>query len=248
MDELFFKRQARLAGEFGELYNVLFKDAEKYVDIVRLLAAHREGLTRKEMAEMLKTNGGGLTQRLANLELSDFIMAYNHFGNKKKGIIYRLTDFYTLFYLKFIENTRAQEDDYWINRGRQADVNAWQGLTFELICLRHLAQIKQRLGISGMFTTASAWRGSTESGSTQIDLVIDRSDRMIHLCEMKFSVEPYIITKEYEERLRQRMAIFRAETKTRKTLLTTMVTTYGLVANAHANVVESQIVMDDLFG
>lgn len=247
IDILFFKDGPKLANEFNELYSTLFKEADKYIDIVRLLASHREGLTRKEIGEKTKTGGGGLTQRLENLENSDFIMGYNRFGTKKKGIIYRLKDFYTLFYLRFIENIRTQNEDYWTKKIHDSDVLVWQGLTFELICLTHLGCIKQKLGIQGMLVNASSWRSSQPNDNTQIDLVIERADRMIHLCEMKFSVEPYIITKEYEEKLRRRMAIFRAETKTRKPLLTTFVTTYGILPNIHSGIVASEIVMDDLF-
>ena len=247
IDILFFKNGAKLANEFNELYNTLFKEVDKYTEIVRLLATHREGLTRQEIAEKIKKSGGGLTQRLQNLENSDFILGYNRFGAKKKGIIYRLKDFYTLFYLRFIENVRTQDEDYWTKKMHDGDVLVWQGLTFEIICLTHLRCIKRKLGIQGMLVNASSWRSQQPNDNTQIDLVIERADRMIHLCEIKFSMEPYTITKEYEEKLRRRMAIFRAETKTRKTLLTTFVTTYGIMPNIHSGIVASEIVMDDLF-
>ena len=128
-------------------------------------------------------------------------------------------------------------------------VESWQGFSFETICMTHLEQIKQRLGISGISTTTSTWRmlgDETEKGA-QIDLVIDRSDRVINLCEMKFSEAPYTITKDYEEKLRNRLAIFKAKTKTRKSLVTTMVTTYGVLRGIHSGIVQNEVVMDDLF-
>ncbi len=248
IDRLFFNTHAKLEGEFNELFNVLFRDAEKYITIVQLLATHRDGMTRTEIASQL-ANGGTLTKRLENLQRCDFIIGYTPLGNKKKGTIYRLTDFYTLFYFKFIAATRLRDINYWMLKMSTPEVKAWQGLTFELICIMHNSQIIQRLGISGVLTETYTWRSKATDGhsGTQIDMVIERSDRYIYLCEMKFAEEPFAITRDYEDRLRQRMAIFREETKTRKTLLTTLITTYGVKPNLHSGIVQREVLMDDLF-
>lgn len=231
--------------EFNDLYNVLFTGADKYIEIVRLLSMHREGMTRKQLAAELGINGGSLTRRLENLENCDFIIGFSQFGNKKKGSIIRLTDFFTLFYLKFIEGTQKHTSDYWRNMIRTPGVIAWQGLTFELVGLMHIEQIKRSLGIGAVATQTSSWR--SRQGNAQIDLVIDRADRCIHLCEMKFSTTPFIITKEYEMRIRERMAIFLEETRTSRTLLSTFVTTFGVSPGIHSGVVQSEVTLDDLF-
>ena len=238
--------------EFNDLYNVLFTGADRYIEIVKLLAQKREGMTRKELGEKLGENGGGLTRRLQNLENCDFITTYVQLGNKKKGAIIRLTDFFTLFYYKFIDGFGFSKStgNYWNRKMFEPSVISWQGLTFELICLKHIEQIKKSLGISGVHTEVSSWRSqqtNSENKKAQIDLIIDRSDRCIHLCEMKFSTEPYTITKDYEMKLRERMAIFREETKTRKTLLTTFVTTFGIKSGIHAGIVQQQVTLDELF-
>ena len=132
---------------------------------------------------------------------------------------------------------------------RSHSVEAWQGFSFETICRSHLEEIKRKLGISGISTNASAWRmlGDGERRGVQIDLVIDRADRVINLCEMKFSEAPYVVSKEYEDKLRERMAMFREATKTRKSLAMTMVTTYGVLRGIHSGVVQNEVLMDDLF-
>ena len=250
VDLLFFRPKAKLSNEFNDLYNVLFTGAERYIEIVKLLAQKREGMTRKELGEKLGENGGGLTRRLQNLENCDFIISYSQLGNKKKGAIIRLTDFFSLFYFKFIDGTPKSAGNYWSKKMSEPSVISWQGLTFELICLRHIEQIKKSLGISGVHAVVSSWRSNqnnSENKKAQIDLVIDRADRCIHLCEMKFSFEPFTVTKEYEMKLRERMAIFREETKTRKTLLTTFVTTFGVRPGIHAGIVQQQVILDDLF-
>ena len=256
IDSLFFSRDGKLYGEFDELYDVLFHQADGYKQVARLLSAHREGLTRQEILNKAGISGGQLTTMLDNLEQSDFIISYQQFGNKKKGKIYRLSDFYSLFYFRFIENKGTKESHYWEKAMLTPAVTAWQGLTFELVCLTHLGQIKQRLGLSVIATTASSWRSSgifqTDNGNegqrqAQIDLVIARADRIINICEIKFSTSEYVITRDYETRLRQRMAIFASETKTRHTLVPTFVTTYGLLPGTHSSMVQQQVVMDDLF-
>ena len=128
-------------------------------------------------------------------------------------------------------------------------VESWQGFSFETICMTHLEQIKQKLGISGIATTTSSWRklGTDSEKGAQIDLVIDRADRIINLCEMKFSEQPYSISKDYEEKHRNRMVLFKEDTKTRKSLVTTMVTTYGVLKGIHSGIVQNEVLMDDLF-
>ena len=249
IDDLFFKPKAKLKNEFHELYNVLFSGASHYINIVRLLANKREGMTRKELGDKLGTDGGGLTRYLTNLENCDFIKYFPQFGNKKKSAVIRLTDFFTLFYFKFIESEPSHTSDYWRQKMFRPEVLAWQGLTFELICLLHVRQIKQKLGISGILTTESTWRKDKTDNEQQcqIDLVIDRIDRCIHLCEIKFTTESFTITKEYEMKLRDRMSLFRNSTKTNKSLFTTFITTFGINKGIHSGIVQSEIMLDDLF-
>lgn len=250
IDSLFFAPHAKLADEFQELFGVLFNDSQGYIEIVRLLASHRKGLTRQELAESL-SNGGTLTGRLENLIRCDFVTAFNPFGRKKKGTIYQLTDFFTLFYLRFIEPARPTTSSYWNLKMRSPEVRSWQGLTFEQVCKRHIHQIVRGLGISGVITEMSSWRSHADNQwgkKAQIDLIIEREDRYIYLCEIKFSESPYVIDKAYEEHLRQVMALFKEETKTRKTLLITFVTTYGVKANIHSGIVQNEVCLDQLFG
>jgi hypothetical protein len=186
---------------------------------------------------------------LENLERCDFVESYSRFKSSVRNKLYRISDPYTLFYFKFLSKNNSKDEHWWSNNMNSHSVESWQGFSFETICMMHLNQIKQKLGISGIATSASSWRtlGKPSTSGAQVDLVIDRSDRVINLCEMKFSVEPYTISKSYEELLRNRMALFRAETHTRKSLSITMVTTYGIVRGLHSGIVQSEVVMDDLF-
>lgn len=249
IDRLFFKKNAPMREEFDELFNALFNQADKYIAVVKALAANREGLLRAEIIEKTKMSGGSLTKILDNLERCDFIETNVHFKSSVRNTLYRLSDPYTLFYFKFLYHKNTKNEHWWTNNMHSHSVEAWQGFSFETLCMAHLEQIKQKLGINGIATETSTWRkkGEKVEKGTQIDLVIDRSDRVINLCEMKFSKEPFSMTKDYETILRNRMAIFKAETKTRKSLSTTMITTYGILQGIHSGIVQNEVIMEDLF-
>ena len=249
IDHLFFEKNAPLRMEFRELYDALFAGSEKYVSVVKLLSAHRDGLIRDEIISGTGMEGSQLTIILKNLERCDFIIKFNQFGNKKKGALYRVVDFYTLFYYKFVENDAAMDEHWWQHNFSSHSVEAWEGLSFELVCLTHLSQIKNALQIGGIATQANSWRQSGADGGrgAQIDLVISRADRMINLCEMKFSRKPFVITSEYEDKLRSRLTLFEEGTKTNFGLLNTFITVFGVKDGLHSSIVDSEITSDDLF-
>ena len=169
-------------------------------------------------------------------------------GKKAKNSIYQLVDFYTHFYLKFIAESPPGETNQWMNMIDNPRYRAWSGYAFEQVCLYHLPQIKKALGISGVQSTSSSWRSATIKNGAQIDLVIDRRDQVINLCEMKFSINPFVIDSKYAEELRNKVGTFRTETKTRKSVFITLITTFGLQPNSYSTgLVQNDIQMDALF-
>ena len=246
IDYLFFDNGGVLNGEFNELYHALFANSDKYINVVRALSQKREGLNRSEIIQETKLSGGGLSKILENLEKCDFIKGYTKFGNPAKNTIYKLTDFYTLFYFRFLENGSGDDDEFWTHNCTSPKIYSWQGYTFELVCLKHVRQIKKKLGISGMATSVSCWRSHSTGDNTQIDLLIDRADRTINVCEIKFASSPYTIDKAYENRLLMRNAIFTSETKTTKALTITFISVHGLIPNVHSQIVDSEVTGEDL--
>lgn len=256
IDRLFFRVNGELRGEFEELFSALFANTANYTNVVRALNSVRQGMTREEIVKATGIDASLVTKILKNLERCDFVIRYSQFGNKTKGDIYRLSDFYTLFYYRFIDGINSQDEEWWLHNYASRTVEVWQGLSFELLCLAHLPQIKQKLGISGISTSASSWRCVPKKSKqfpdqnlkgAQIDLLIDRGDRVINICEMKFSVNQYRITDDYEATLRRRMDVFKEQTQTTKTLVCTFVTTYGVSDGLHKSIVNSEVTMDDLF-
>jgi hypothetical protein len=243
---LCFARNAPLRNEYHNLYSSLYKNAENYIEVIDALAKKGVGLTRADIVEATKLNNGGyLTKILSELELSDFIRSYKAFPKKTRDSIYQLIDFFTLFYLKFMEDNN--DEHFWSSTIESGVRRAWSGYSFELVCLSHINQIKTSLGISGIRSNIFAWRSKTADPGAQIDLVIERADQVINLCEMKYSNKIYSINKAYDRELLIKRSAFAEETKTRKALHQMMVTTYGLMQNAYSGNIQAEISMDALF-
>lgn len=248
IDELFFAdAHAMLRTEYNELYSTLFKRPDNYLAVIRMLTGRKEGFTRKEISEKTKLGGAALSKILSDLEQCDFIFSYARYGNAKNNAIYRIKDFYTLFYYKYVNGIDTKDSLRWTHLSSTPQVSSWQGFSFELLCLLHLDEIKKALGIDRILNDASAWRSRQPEQNTQIDLVIERADHNINLCEMKFSSGMYAIDKGYEQKLRERMSIFLAETMTRCSTRITMITTYGVLQNKHSGIVNDEVLLDDLF-
>lgn len=251
IDKLFFSKDGKLRQEFDELYNALFKYADRYIEVVKVLSTKRYGMTNKEIVSALKIEGGQLSKILKNLERCDFIERWSQYGNKKREEVFRLTDFYTLFYYRFIDAFTAKEDEWWSKNSETHAVYWWMGISFEMVCLKHHRCIKEALGLKVVSTEISTWHTEANAKEglpgAQIDMIIDRADRLIHLCEIKFSTDKYPISKDYENKLRERMGIFRQLTKNKKSLVNTFITTYGVVNGINRSIVHSEVTMDDLF-
>ena len=249
IEQIGFTENGLLRTEFTNLYSSLFKNYERHLSIVNALAKKAKGLTREEIIAATKLpNAGSTTRLLQELEESGFIRKYAPFGKKSRNGLYQLVDFYTLFYLRFIDQAQLLDQNNWLTMIDSPAYRAWSGYAFEQVCLYHLPQIKQALGISGVQTSTSAWRSKDSDPGAQIDLVIDRRDQVVNLCKMKFSINPFEINKKYAEVIRNKIGTFKAETGTRKSVFLTFVTTFGLKKNSHAaGLVQNEVTMEALF-
>lgn len=250
IDNLFFRKRAELWNEFDQLYQTLFTNSDQYIKIVDALSTKRNGLTREELISATGLPGNGvLTKMLNDLESSGFLRISSFFGKQKKDSTYQLCDYYSLFYFRFIRDYHGRDEHYWSHTCDSPVKNAWAGLTFEQICKDHINQIKRKIGISGVLSEESVWhiRGSEETSGAQIDLIIDRQDHVINLCEIKYSEKEYTIDKEYDLNLRNKREVFRERTKTRKTLQLVLISTYGMKQNKYSSIISNQVLLDDLF-
>lgn len=248
IDNLFFNKDGQLRYEYKNLYEALFTNAEKYMLIVEALGKKSQGLSRTEVIESTKLpNSGATTAMLEDLENCDIIRKYSAFGKTKRDELYQLTDFYTLFYFSFIKNNANNDKEFWTHHTNTPKTNSWAGYAFEQVCLAHSDQIKKSLGISGIATSIYSWQSKKQETAAQIDMIIDRADNVVNVCEMKYSNTPYIINKEYDANLKHKMWSFAEESKTKKTLRLVMVTTWGLKQNVYSGEVSNEVTMEDLF-
>lgn len=249
IDRLFFLSNAELRGEFENLYRSLFKRAGDHISIVSALAKKNKGLTRKMILEDTKLNNNQkFSQTLGELEKCGFIRSYIPFGETKRDTLYQLTDAFTLFHFHYTKENKYQDEAFWMNSLNSSKYRVWSGYAFEILCLNHIKQIKQALGISGVQCRACSWISREEDGSkgAQIDLILDRADQTINICEMKFYRSEYEITKADNDNFNNKIDIFLRQTKTHKSLMLTLVTSFGVKPNKYSGYIQRQVTLKDL--
>ena len=250
IDQICFAEGGLLRDEFSKLYSALFNQADKYIAVIRALASKWKGMDRGEIIEKTKMeSGGGMTSMLEELEQSGFITSYYAFGKKQKEIIYRLTDPYSLFYLHFIE-TETDGAGVWLQLSASQKYKSWTGYAFENVSLCHIPQIKKAMSILGIYASASSFyqKSTTDRGGAQIDLVLDRTDHVINLFELKFYDEVFIPNASFADSLREKKSIFKAATGTNKQLSWVLLSSFGLKHNQHSlGLIDNSLTMDALF-
>ncbi len=249
VDSILFGRNPRLKDEFDRLFNAIFSNAEDCKRIIRLLASRHSGFTREEIAKSTKLPlGGGLSDTLSALVESDFVFRYSPFGKSANVEYYKLVDNFCLFWLKYVE-PNLSEANFMTNHITSDIMKSWHGIAFEEVCWQHITQIKRSLEIGGVRATLSAWsvKGDDDAEGVQIDLLIVRGDNVVNLCEMKFVQMPYVIGKEEELKLRNRIEVLKKHLSSRQTVHLTLVSTYGVAYGKHSGIVQKEVTMDDLF-
>ena len=248
IDMIIFREDAPLKNEFYNLYASLFSNTSQYVEVIKALGEKSRGLSRNEILAYTKmTDGGTLSEILQNLVISGFVRYYARYPGKIRNGLYQLIDNYSLFHQIFIEENKGQNEHFWSDQHETPRLIAWRGYAFEQLCFKHINQIKQTLGIAGISTDIFSWKSKNSAPVAQIDLVLSRADRIINLCELKFAKYEFEIKKDYSVKLRNKIFAFGNETGASATTHLTFVTTYGVKRNAYSNMVQSEIVLDDLF-
>jgi uncharacterized protein len=257
IEQLAFKKGSFLLAEFAKLFDTLFGEESLHRELVRIIALHCYGIGQAELIEQLKAykSGGNISSALKDLEQADFIQKFIPFGQEKKGIFYKLIDEYTLFYFQWIDSNRkfierGEEKGYWMKVQHSPSWHSWAGCAFEAVCNKHVPLIREALHLT--MARASQWRyvpkkGSKESGA-QIDLLFDREDASITLCEIKYTKEPFVINKAYAQAIITKREVFREHTKTTKNLYFALISANGLKPTMYSEELVSGVVtLDDLF-
>jgi AAA+ ATPase superfamily predicted ATPase len=251
IDRLFFEKAADMVVEYDVLFSSLFAHPEAYEAIINALALKKKGLTHKEISEAIGYKiSGRLTTILNNLELCGFIEKVTQPQKKNRDALYQLIDNFVLFYHEFIHKKEVKPG-YWSTHLESSAHLSWSGLAFERLCFQHKKQIAKALGISGVYTAWYAWSAEANADKgypgMQVDLVIDRADGVVNLCEAKFSSKPYAITSAYMNELRMRQGRYQEEVAPKKAVHITMITASGVVDNPQRQSINSFVSLDDLF-
>ena len=250
IDALFFDDKAYLSEEYDRLFSSLFSSPDDLKKIVNALASKRSGLSREEISQKTHIEpNGNLTKMLGALIASDFVIRYVPFGERRKSERYKLIDPFCIFYLHFVNGHSSLKADFWTINQTSQNVVSWRGFAFEEVCLRHINQIKRALGISGVASRQSAWavKGSDDVQGSQIDLLIERKDNIVNMCEMKFYNEEYVVSQSYERVMTSRFNLLKESLPKKYAVHNTLVTTYGLKYNEYSGTFQNVVVMDDLF-
>ena len=251
IDSMFFSEDGELNNEFDALYRSLFKKPEAYIVVINTLGKKRIGMTRDEIVtESGLASNGKLTTILNDLEYCGFIRKYNQIGKVLKDAMFQLVDFYTLFYFKFILENKRHDPNFWSKSIGSALYNNWCGLAFERVCFAHIPQIKHALSIGGVVTNEYSWyvRKTEERPGAQIDLLLDRGDQTINICEIKYSASSESTLNEEEEtKILSRRERFIEETDSTKAVHLTLITTRGLTQNSHSDIFQNVVVAESLF-
>ncbi len=223
INELCFGKNAFLVMEYQMLFKSLFKKYQFYIDVVEAICTKNKGLTREEISKITKlSDGGSLTKILLDLELSNFIKKYTPTEKKSKGSLFQMIDPFCLFYSNLSQH--VSEENYWLQHYNSPKYNNWAGYAFELVCFNHVPQIKKAMGISGIMSNSYSW----QNAKAQIDLVIDRADKVVNIFEIKYSQGPFIITQKYDLELRNKVEQFRSNTSNKKAIWSIFISPYGL--------------------
>jgi hypothetical protein len=245
IDKLCFSKDGLLNDEFNQLFISLFENSERHIKIIKTLASSNKGLTRNELIVKSKLpSGGDFSLKLEELVESGFVTDYPFYQNKRQLTLYRLSDEYSRFYLKFIAFNKNGGEGTWQKLSTSQSFQSWSGFVFETLCLKHILQIKKALRIDIIYTHETCWFNE----NAQIDLLIDRADNVMNVCEMKFYNSPFVIDKKYYFNLKNKISELQKASKTRKNIFITMLTTYGIKENQYSNeLVQMSLSMDVLF-
>ena len=259
INQLCFHENGALFDEFNQLFSSLFNESPSYIELIRIIAKQTGGISRLELEakSKLSQKGGSLSQRLDELEAAGFITSFLPQGRTKKGIYYKIIDEYTLFYLRWMAPIRGQltkkdiSNTYWIKQATTQAYKSWAGYAFEAVCYKHLGCISKALAIPPG-STISTWKyiannGSNEQGA-QIDLLFDRDDGVVILCEIKYYQTPFLVDKNYANIILRKIAVYQKQTTTNKQIVFAMITTYGLKQSIYSKeLIEKVVTIEDFF-
>ena len=250
IEVMFFTDKAPLKDELDRMFSSLFVDPEIMRRIVKAIGSKNKGLSRAEIIEKTGlTDTGEFSKQLKALIAGDFLIKYISFGESKREVYYKLTDPFSVFNMSFVEENKDKKTIDWLNVEDSAKAKVWKGYAYENVCWNHVKQIKEALGISGVSTTESLWskKGDESTKGTQIDMIIERKDNVVNMCEIKFYSDEFVVDKDYHLILENRKKLLREKISKKATIHSTLITTFGIKRSEYYGDFVNVLTVDDLF-
>jgi AAA+ ATPase superfamily predicted ATPase len=232
IDRLCFEEGAYLENEFDEVFKSLFEENSYHHQImIALSKKNKRGIRREELLQALQISSGGrFSDALDDLIHSGFVLKYQAYSANRKTTLFKIYDEFCLFYLQFMKTNKCSK---WTEMYQKQEYITWCGYAFETICLKHSFAIKKALKCDQIKSDNYAWQNE----NAQIDLVIDRDDNTINVCEIKFSADEIRIDKEYLAKLRKKENEFRTSKQTKKSIQTILISTWGARQNEYSSAI-----------
>lgn len=247
IDRLCLAPRAQLKNETMMLLESTMRRSRVYVDLFALLARHKYGVRKQAAFEALGYSSGQFAAATQEAIKCGYIREYRNLGKPQRPKYLQLVDPFILFHYHLIDPPKAEAPKCWsdfvADQGRYSN---WRGNAFEIVCLYHVRQLKAALGIGGISTKEYPWMSGSGAGGAQIDLVIERADRVIDLCEMKFTSGPFELTREAERELVRKREVYRRETDTRYACKIVLVSVSGTTGTCDGEIAQ-QLDVNDLF-
>ncbi len=250
INDIFLCEHGELRYEFNDLYSSIFSRPEKYIKIIECLSTKKAGMSRGDIIANTKIDSNGkFSEMLEDLIQCGFIRKYCHTNKKIKDALYQLVDCYTLFYYNFVKNAHGTDENYWLKLTSTHAYSVWCGVAFERVCLLHTKQIKSALGISGIMANIFSWHiAKTEDHpGVQIDLLIDRADNVVSICEMKYAPNGYTMTASEASKINTRMRVYSLHMPPKKGLQFVMITSNGMTNKGNKMNIHVELTADCLF-
>lgn len=250
IDKIFFSKIAPLKIEYDRLFASVFNNSNLAKKIVELLSTKNIGYTRGEIVKKLSIDNNKTTGDTLNALLSsDFVIKYRPLTKDRKTLYYKLIDPFCIFYLKFVKDATSLDIDLYSNEAQTQKVITYRGIAFENVCFNHIEQIKNAIKISSIRTNQSTfiYKAEEDKKGAQIDLIIERSDNIINLCEIKFYSNEFVNTKEKHLFLVNKNEALSMFIPKKQIIKNILITTFGIKENGYQWDYDKIITLDDLF-
>ncbi len=248
INRLLFDKDALFGDETKKLLDATLSESPIYEKILSKLAFARYGIKKSELQVEIAAPNGTYGRAVQDLVDCGYVIEYKKKYEEYNPLYIQLVDPFLLFHYHYLSKEK-RIDSYEDLIGNIGRYDNWRGTAFEILCLNNTASIKSALGIRGVKTECYPWYNSTDKKNerVQIDMVIERADKITNLCEIKYTNKPFVIDASYEQELIKKRDIFKEKTGTSQALKVIIISAAGVSGTRYTSYISDIITLDDIF-